>query len=96
MSCAPREYSDIHLTFPSFAAGLLSSQKLPVGGPLASRSSNRETLVSTLAKAVGARTLASPELLAHFIRAGGGDVDKAVALYLSIVEEFVEFRDMAR
>ncbi|CAN0050551.1 unnamed protein product, partial [Hapterophycus canaliculatus] len=49
-----------------------------------------------MAKTVGARRGASHELLGHFVRAGGGDVSKAASLYLSMAEEFLELRDMAR
>lgn len=63
--------------------------------PLASQGSG-QTLLEAMAHAVGARMGASPELLGHFVRAGGGDVGKAASLYLAMADEFVELRAMAR
>ena len=54
------------------------------------------TLVISMAEAVGARAAAPEELLGHFVRAGGGDVDKAAALYRDVADEFVELREIAR
>lgn len=53
-------------------------------------------LAGAVAKAVGARAHVSPELLGHFVRAGGGSVDRATELYLAVADEFVELREMAR
>ncbi|CAM9890094.1 unnamed protein product, partial [Scytosiphon promiscuus] len=55
-----------------------------------------QTVVGLMAETVGARRGASHDLLEHFVSAGGGDVSKAAALYLSMAEEFLELRDMAR
>ena len=52
--------------------------------------------MGAVAEAVGARPAGSQELLGHFVRAGGGDVDKAASLYLGVREEFVELRQLAR
>lgn len=60
------------------------------------RGFSRPSLVGAVAKAVGAHVAISTELLVHFVGAGGGDVEKASELYLSVVEEFVELREMAR
>ncbi|CAM9513679.1 unnamed protein product, partial [Ectocarpus sp. 8 AP-2014] len=69
-------------------------QEQPVPG--ASSSGLGPTLVGAMAEAIGARRGASLELLGHFLRAGGGDVEKAASLYASMADEFVELREMAR
>ncbi|CAN0107566.1 unnamed protein product, partial [Ectocarpus fasciculatus] len=55
-----------------------------------------QTLVGAMAEAIGARRGASLDLLGHFLRAGGGDVEKAASLYATMADEFVELREMAR
>lgn len=82
--------------FPYFKATTSASEPLEVeGGPSAIRPSGQR-LVSVVAEVVGARASVPQELLLHFVRAGGGDVSKAAALYRAVADEFVELRDMAR
>ncbi|CAM9436532.1 unnamed protein product [Ectocarpus sp. 13 AM-2016] len=69
-------------------------QEQPVPG--APSSGLGQTLVGAMAEAIGARRGASLELLGHFLRAGGGDVEKAASLYATMADEFVELREMAR
>ncbi|CAN0250631.1 unnamed protein product, partial [Ectocarpus sp. 12 AP-2014] len=69
-------------------------QEQPVPG--APSSGLGQTLVGAMAEAIGARRGASLELLRHFLRAGGGDVEKAASLYATMADEFVELREMAR
>lgn len=80
-------------------AGGFPRQQSPTLAPFSSEGNNGnggQTLLSAMAQAIGARAGVSPELLGHFVRAGGGDVGKAASLYLAMADEFVELRAMAR
>lgn len=70
--------------------------RFPADGPLPWNEFPQTDLIDAVGKAIGARAPASPDLLGHFVRAGGGNVNKASSLYLAVADEFIELRDMAR
>lgn len=84
-----------HSTFLFSLAVGFPPQESPELAPLEAQGSG-QTLLASMARAIGARAGASQELLGHFVRAGGGDVGKAASLYLAMADEFVELRAMAR